>query len=189
MGTVPLHSPTMKLLLLLAALTTTTLAKPFLSEQLPDLCTFGIGCETTAAPTTTPDPNADNEALCTLLFYPLEGWFSICPQSARDNDKGDEGLFGLGVKIPFTDITLRADGSAVPKPELKGWKKLEDAEELEELKLKVNELARMQCRVECEGNMCRQECRQWTVERPVSSANRGIKLPLPVSQSILAQST
>ena len=107
----------MKLLLLLAALTTTTLAKPYFSGS-----------------TTTPDPNADNEALCTLLFYPLEGWFSICPQS------------------------VRADGSAVPKPELEGWQKLEETEELEELKLKA--LARMECRIECEGNMCRQVCRQ-----------------------------
>merc|ERR1719296_293958 len=95
----------MKLLLLFAALTTTTLAKPYFSGS-----------------TTTPDPNADNEALCTLLFYPLEGWFSICPQARSPSV--DNSLLGLGVKIPFTDITLRADGSAVPKPELKGWKKL-----------------------------------------------------------------
>merc|ERR1712129_660563 len=132
MGTVPLHYPTMKLLLLLAALTTTTLAKPYYF--------------TTAAPTTTsttPDPDAAAEALCTLLFYPLEGWVNICPQhDDNDNDEdddGDESLLGLGVKIPYFDIKLRADGSAVPEPELKGWKKLEDAEELEELKLKANE--------------------------------------------------
>ena len=116
-STVPLHSPTMKLLLLLAALTTTTLAKPFFKSYL-----FG------------PPAAPDAEALCTLLFYPLEGWFSICPQS------------------------VRADGSAVPKPELEGWQKLEETEELEELKLKA--LARMECRIECEGNMCRQVCRQ-----------------------------
>ena len=93
----------MKLLLLLAALTTTTLAKPFFKSYL-----FG------------PPAAPDAEALCTLLFYPLEGWVDICPQhDDNDNDEDDdddESLLGLGVKIPFFDIKLRADGSAVPKP-------------------------------------------------------------------------
>merc|ERR1712129_462546 len=89
-----------------------------------------------------PPAAPDAEALCTLLFYPLEGWFSICPQS------------------------VRADGSAVPKPELEGWQKLEETEELEELKLKA--LARMECRI---------ECREWTV----NAAKCGIKLPLSAS--------
>merc|ERR1711935_686012 len=104
MGTVPLHSPTMKLLLLLAALTTTTLAKPFFKTYHY----FGGTAATTDA------------ATCTLLFYPYEGWFSICPQS------------------------VRADGSAVPKPDLEGWQKLEEVEKLEELKLKLNEMATME---------------------------------------------
>ena len=120
-STVPLHSPTMKLLLLLAALTTTTLAKPYFSGS-----------------TTTPDPNADNEALCTLLFYPLEGWFSICPQSVRAD----------GSAVPKPDLEgwqKLEEGEKLEKLKLKGWKKLEDAEELEELKLKLNEMATMKC--------------------------------------------
>merc|ERR1719400_1410930 len=73
----------MKLLLLLAALTTTSLAKPL----------FGSWFETsTAAPApTAPKAFEAPSALCTLLFYPLEDWFSFCPQyDDNDNDSDDD---------------------------------------------------------------------------------------------------
>merc|ERR1719469_1073824 len=68
----------MKLLLLLAALTTTTLAKPFFSSYR-----------------SKPGPTAADKALCTLLFYPFEGWFNDCSRAEGLAEAGgSEGTVG-----------------------------------------------------------------------------------------------
>merc|ERR1719287_318397 len=68
----------MKLLLLLAALTTTTLAKPFFSSYR-----------------SKPGPSAADKALCTLLFYPFEGWINNCSRAeALAEAGGSEGTVG-----------------------------------------------------------------------------------------------
>ena len=105
----------MKHLLLLAALTTTALAKPFLGSY------FGFGEE--KEPTLVDQLRPWLGGPCSVLFGDVADWFSICPQqddkdddddddNDDDEDEDDDSLLGLGIKVPLMDITLRAGGSS-----------------------------------------------------------------------------
>merc|ERR1719509_696361 len=92
----------MKLLLLLAALTTTTLAKPFFSS-------YRSG------------PTAADKALCPLLFYPFEGWFNNCSRAEVLAEAG--GRAGAGGRLFsswFGTTAPTAATTAAPEADAEG---------------------------------------------------------------------